>query len=78
MVNPLACAGQPSRAAVDGTAVLRTWRSSWSLWLVVALLAALELWFVLVALLVAVFVLPCFEICVSRWRRCQRWSRSYL
>ena len=43
-----------------------------------ALLAALALRLALVAVLVAMFVFPCFEICVSRWRRCQRWSHSYL
>jgi hypothetical protein len=42
---------------------------------VVALLAALALRLVLVAVLVAMFVFPCFEICVSRWRR---WSHSYV
>ena len=45
---------------------------------VVVLLAALALRLVLVAVLVAMFVFPCFEICVSRWRNCQRWSHSYL
>lgn len=46
--------------------------------IVAALLASLESRLVLVSVLVAMFMLPCFETCVSRWRRCQRWSHSYL